>query len=278
VSARKHSTLVVGLALLSLPLLASYLWLFLASFAGDEKLVFGIFPAEWTTKNWRFLWDAGAAGRDQPSIWVVTLNTFLVALSIMLLEVTLATNAAYALSRLRFRGRGKLLAFTLLLHAFPSVTLLVSIFIVLLNLGLLGSLAGVVLVKVALNLPFSIFVMKGFFDGVPWESEMSALMDGCSRLGAYRRVVLPQVMPGITAIAIFSFLEGWKEFLFVFAFTFEKSSWTLSVYLQSILASGGGADYGLMAAVAVFYMLPVVLFFVFAQKYLVKVQLGGVKG
>ena len=277
-SARKHSTLVVGLALLSLPLLASYLWLFLASFAGDEKLVFGIFPAEWTTKNWRFLWDAGAAGRDQPSIWVVTLNTFLVALSIMLLEVTLATNAAYALSRLRFRGRGKLLAFTLLLHAFPSVTLLVSIFIVLLNLGLLGSLAGVVLVKVALNLPFSIFVMKGFFDGVPWESEMSALMDGCSRLGAYRRVVLPQVMPGITAIAIFSFLEGWKEFLFVFAFTFEKSSWTLSVYLQSILASGGGADYGLMAAVAVFYMLPVVLFFVFAQKYLVKVQLGGVKG
>lgn len=277
-SARKSSTIIVGLALLSLPLLASYLWLFLASFAGDEKLVFGVFPAEWTTKNWRFLWDSTAAGRDQPSIWVVTANTFMVATSIMLLEVTLATNAAYALSRLRFRGRGKLLAFTLLLHAFPSVTLLVSIFIVLLNLGLLGSLAGVVLVKVALNLPFSIFVMKGFFDGVPWESEMSALMDGCTRLGAYRRVVLPQVLPGITAIAIFSFLEGWKEFLFVFAFTFEKSSWTLSVYLQSILASGGGADYGLMAAVAVFYMLPVVLFFVFAQKYLIKVQLGGVKG
>lgn len=277
-SARKSSTIIIGLALLSLPLLASYLWLFLASFAGDEKLVFGVFPAEWTTKNWRFLWDSTAAGRDQPSIWVVTANTFMVATSIMLLEVTLATNAAYALSRLRFRGRGKLLAFTLLLHAFPSVTLLVSIFIVLLNLGLLGSLAGVVLVKVALNLPFSIFVMKGFFDGVPWESEMSALMDGCTRLGAYRRVVLPQVLPGITAIAIFSFLEGWKEFLFVFAFTFEKSSWTLSVYLQSILASGGGADYGLMAAVAVFYMLPVVLFFVFAQKYLIKVQLGGVKG
>ena len=273
-----RATLVVGLLLLSLPVLASYLWLFLASFGRGHQLTWGIFPRHYTLSNWRFLWDAGAAGRDLPSIWLATRNTLFLATSIMLLDVVCATNAGYVLSRWRFRGRERLLAFVMLLHAFPSITLLVALFLVLLQMGLLDSLWGIVLVKVALQLPFSIFVMKGFFDGIPWESEMSALTDGCTRLGAYRRVILPQVLPGIAAISIFSFLEGWKEFLFVFAFTFDKSNWTLSTYLQSILSRGAGADYGLLAAVAVFYMVPVVFFFLFTQKYLMKVQLGGVKG
>jgi inositol-phosphate transport system permease protein len=270
--------IVAGLLLLSLPLIASYLWLILASFGQGHELVWGIFPTDYTTHHWRFLWDDSAAGGDLPSVWRATGNTFLLAISITLLDVALATNAGYVFSRWSFRGRGPLLAFTMVLHAFPSVTLLVSLFIGLLPMGLLGSLWGIVLVKVALQLPFSIFVMKGFFDSVPWESEMTALTDGCTRLGAYRRVILPQVLPGIAAISIFSFLEGWKEFLFVFAFIFDKDSWTLSVFLQSILSRGGGTEYGLMAAVAVFYMLPVVLFFVFTQKYLMKVQMGGVKG
>ncbi len=275
---RDRALLVTALVLLSLPLAASYLWLLMASFGRGHELTWGIFPTAYTTDNWRFLWDASAAGRDVPSVWLATRNTLVLALSIMLLDVALATNAGYVFSRWSFRGRGPLLAFVLVLHAFPSVTLLVSLFIVLLYMGLLDSLSGIVLVKVALQLPFSIFVMKGFFDSVPWESEMSALTDGCTRLGAYRRVILPQVMPGIAAISIFSFLEGWKEFLFVYAFTFDKSSWTLSMYLQSILSRGSGAQYGLMAAVAVFYMLPVLLFFAFAQKHLTRVQLGGVKG
>jgi inositol-phosphate transport system permease protein len=277
--ARGRAMLVGGLLLLSLPLLASYLWLFLASFgARGSDLVGGVFPTAYTLDNWRFLWDAGAVGRDVPSVWTATRNTFVLAISITVIDVALATNAGYVFARWRFAGRGPLLAFVMVLHAFPSITLLVSLFIVLLTIGLLDSLWGIVLVKVALQLPFSIFIMKGFFDSVPWESEMSALMDGCTRLGAYRRVILPQVLPGIAAISIFSFLEGWKEFLFVYAFTFDKSNWTLSAYLQSILSRGGGADYGLLAAVAVFYMLPVVFFFLFTQKYLMKVQLGGVKG
>ena len=274
-----RSTALVALVLLSLPLVAGYLWLVLASFGRGSDLVFGLFPADYTADNWRFLWNPEAAGRDVPSVWRATGNTLFLALSITALDVLLATNAGYVFSRWRFRGRGPLLAFVMVLHAFPSITLLVSLFIVLLHMGLLDSLWGIVLVKVALQLPFSIFVMKGFFDGVPWESEMSALMDGCTRLGAYRRVILPQVLPGIAAISIFSFLEGWKEFLFVFAFTFDRSNWTLSAYLQAIMSrGGGGVDHGLLAAVAVFYMLPVLFFFLFTQKYLMRVQLGGTKG
>lgn len=275
---RARTLLVAGLVALTLPIAAAYLWLVLASFGRGHELTWGIFPTSYTIDNWRFLWDASAAGRDVPSVWLATRNSVVLAVSIMVLDVALATNAGYVFSRWSFRGRGPLLAFVMVLHAFPSVTLLVSLFIVLLHMGLLDSLWGIVLVKVALQLPFGIFVMKGFFDSIPWESEMSALMDGCTRLGAYRRVILPQVVPGIASIAIFSFLEGWKEFLFVYAFTFDKSNWTLSLYLQSILSRTGGAQYGLLAAVAVFYMLPVVCFFLFAQKQLSRVQLGGVKG
>jgi inositol-phosphate transport system permease protein len=270
--------MVALMFLLTLPLFASYLWLVLASLGDGRELVFGIFPASYTTENWRFLWDSSAVGKDIPSIWTVTGNTLFLALSIMGLDVVLSCNVGYVLSKWDFRGRGKLLTFTMLLHSFPSITLLVSLFIVLRAMGLLDSLVGIILVKVALQLPFSIFIMKGFFDGVGWETEMSALVDGCTRLGAYRRVILPQVMPGIAAISIFSFIEGWKEFLFVYAFTFDKSNWTLSVYLQAILGQGRGVDYGLLAAVAVFYMLPVVFFFIFTQKHLLKVQLGGTKG
>jgi inositol-phosphate transport system permease protein len=274
----RQAALTVGLGLLSLPIFASYLWLALASFGKGRELVFGIFPKAYTLHNWRFLWDATAAGRGAPSVWTATQNTLVLALSITAIEVVCATNVGYVLSKWNFRGRGPFLTFTLMLHSFPSVTLLVSLFIVLRAMGLIDTLWGVILVKVALQLPFSIFVMKGFFDGVGWETEMSALMDGCTRFGAYVRVVLPQVLPGIAAISIFSFMEGWKEFLFVFAFTFDRSKWTLSVYLQSILGQGRGVDYGLLSAVGVFYMLPIVFFFVFTQKYLMKVELGGVKG
>lgn len=268
-----------ALLLVSLPLCASYLWLLLASFGRGSDLVWGLFPADYTADNWRFLWNPEAAGRDVPSVWQATGNTALLALSITALDVFLSTNAGYVFSRWRFRGRGPLLASVMVLHAFPSITLLVPLFIVLLHMGLLDRLWGIVLVKTALQLPFSIFVMKGFFDGAPWESEMSALMDGCTRLGAYRRVLLPQVLPGVAAISIFSFLEGWKEFLFVFAFTFDRSNWTLSTYLQAIMSrAGGGVDHGLLAAVAVFYMVPVLFFFLFTQKYLMRVQLGGTKG
>jgi inositol-phosphate transport system permease protein len=275
---RTQAFLLIGLALLALPVLVPYLWLVLSSFGDGRELVFGFVPRSFTLHNWRFLWDATAAGRDMPPIGAVTGNTVLLATSVMVLEVVLATNVGYVLSKYTFRGRSSVLAFTTVLHAFPSITLLVSLFIVLRALGLLDSLWGVVMVKVALQLPFSVFVMKGFFDGVPHETEMSALVDGCTRLGAYARVILPQVKPGIFAIAVFSFVEGWKEFLFVIAFTFDKSRWTLSAYLASILGEGRGVDYGLLSAVAVFYMLPVAAFFAVSQRYLMKVELGGVKG
>ena len=125
------------------------------------------------------------------------------------------TLAGYYLSRFDFRGRAGYLKGLLVLHAFPAMTLIIPIFLMMYWIGLLDTLTGVILVIAALELPFAIFVMKGFFDAVPWDIEMSAMTDGASRRQAFCMVVLPQVKIGMMAIAIFAFLRGWEEYVFV---------------------------------------------------------------
>jgi inositol-phosphate transport system permease protein len=142
---------------------------------------------------------------------------------------------------------------------------------VLRSFGLLNTLGGVILVKVALELPFALWVMKGFFDTIPWPVEMAALLDGASRLTAWYRILVPQVRPGITALSLFAFLSGWGEYVFLLTFILDKSHWTLSRYVASLLGEGDVfIDYGLVTAVGVFYMLPAMGIFALAHRYLVR--------
>ena len=149
----------------------------------------------------------------------------------MALVVGVSTLAGYYLSRFDFPGRAAILKGLLVLHAFPAMTLIIPIFLMMYWVGLQDTLTGVILVIAALELPFAIFVMKGFFDAVPWEIEMSAMTDGASRRQAFLYVVLPQVRIGMLAIAIFAFLRGWEEYVFVRTLLVAKENWTMSLYL-----------------------------------------------
>jgi len=186
--------------------------------------------------------------------------------------------AGYALSRLPFPGRRMFLGGVLLLHSFPSVTLLIATFIVLRQLGLYDRLLGVILVKAAFELPFGIWIMKGFFDTVPWELEMAALVDGASRLRTWWRVVMPLVKPGLLALGILTFVQGWNEFILPFVFMPSGSQQTLSTFVRAILGEGRFVDYGLLTAVGLYYVAPVLVLFVVAQDQLMRVYAGGVKG
>ena len=210
-----HRILIACLALLSTPIVLMYLWLLLAS-VNRESL--GEFPANgWTLQHWRFLWVA-TVKQGYPNIWVVTGNSLLFAVAVMVLEVSIALLAGYVLSRWQFRGRLLLLQSTLLLHAFPAITLIIAVFFVLRALHLLNTLAGVMLVKVALELPFALWVMKGFFDGIPWPVEMAALVDGANRFTTWYHILLRQIPSGITALSLFAFLSGWGEYVFLLTF------------------------------------------------------------
>ncbi len=238
--------------------------------------------------NYRFFWKrnfmedsrvASGFGSDQfPSVWTAFSNSLMLASVNTFLVVTTSTFAGYYLSRFAFSGRSNFLQGLLVLHAFPAMTLIIPIFLILYWTGLLDTITGVILVITTLELPFSIFIMKGFFDAVPWDIEMSAITDGASRRQAFFQVVLPQVKVGMLAVGVFAFMKGWEEYVFVRTLLFEKSNWMMSLYLFFVSDDIMGVDFGIVAAVGVFYLVPSLLIFIFCQKYLIQMSLGGIKG
>jgi inositol-phosphate transport system permease protein len=213
-----------------------------------------------------------------PNVWHAFGNSLLIAGAQTTIVVTVASLAAYYLSRFQFLARGAMLRSLLVLHAFPVLTLIVPMFLMLYWIGLLDTLYGVILVLVAFELPFAIFIMKGFFDAVPWDIEMSALTDGASRRQAFLHVVLPQVRNGLLAIAVFTFIRGWEEYIFVFTFLIRNTNWTMSLYMYYVRDDVMGVDYGVVSAVGVFSLVPSLLLYLLAQRYLMQMSIGGVKG
>lgn len=213
-----------------------------------------------------------------PSVWRAFGNSLLIAGSQTIVVLTVASLAAYYLSRFQFPARAAMLRSLLILHAFPVLTLIVPMFLMLYWIGLLDTLFGVICVLVAFEMPFAIFIMKGFFDAVPWDIEMSALTDGASRRQAFLLVVLPQVRNGILAVAVFTFIRGWEEYIFVFTFLIRNTNWTMSLYMYYVRDDVMGVDYGVVSAVGVFYLVPSLILYVAAQRYLMQMSIGGVKG
>jgi inositol-phosphate transport system permease protein len=240
--------------------------------------------------NFLFLWEPDFAsvvrsrvgevkGAVQfPNVWHAFGNSVLLAGSQTAVVATVASLAGYYLSRFEFPARAVMLRSLLVLHAFPVLTLIVPLFLMLYYIGLLDSLVGVILVLVAFELPFAIFIMKGFFDAVPWDIEMSALADGASRRQAFLKVVLPQVTNGILAISVFTFIRGWEEYIFVFTFLIRNTNWTMSLYMFYVRDDVMGVDYGVVSAVGVFYLVPSLLLYLAAQRFLFQMSIGGVKG
>lgn len=265
------------LGITTLPIILMYLWLLLSSFS--EQMKYGFIPVHFTIENWKFLWtsvDQGGSGL--PSIWKATWNSFVFSGSLTVLEVIIGVMAGYALARIEFPGRQALMKTSLLLHAFPSVALLIAVFYILNFLGLFDSLLGVILVKTALQIPMTAWIIKGFFDDVPWDVEWAGMIDGCSRFKVWFTIVLPLVKPGIAAVSIFSFLSGWSEFLLLYTFILSDDNVTLASYLQKLISNPNMINYGFLSAVSLFYMIPVLFFFIFTQKSLMQMSAGGGKG
>lgn len=261
-----------ALVVVSLPLLAGVVWLALSSVFRE---VHGLWPVGgWQPENWRFLRETIGS---RPSIWLVLLNTLVFAGGVAAVQVLVSAMAAYAISRLHFAGRGLYLGMVLVLHAFPAVSLLIAIFYVLRVLGLFDTLLGIVLVKVALDLPLGVWLLKGFFDDLPEELEDAALVDGARRGTIFWRIALPLVKPGLLALGTLMLLSAWGEFILPFTLIVSGESWTLSLYLQSLIADFRFTDFGLLAAVGLFYMAPVVVVFLAGQRFLLNVYGGGTK-
>ena len=196
-----------------------------------------------------------------------------------LFEVTISCMAGYALARMEFTGK-KAITFSLLsLRLFPGVLLLIGALYVLMYLGVLNTLFGVIIVASALRLPGSTFIIRNFFTGIPRDIENSALVDGCNRMTAFFQVIIHMVKPGIASISMFAFMSAWSNYLLFNTLIFNTKTPVLATYLRALSRNDQMiADYGVFAAMALIYMLPVLIFFFISQKQLMEGTISGGKG
>jgi multiple sugar transport system permease protein len=205
------------------------------------------------------LWD---------SIVIATLST--------LLAVVIATLAAYALSRMQFRGRHAFVGWVLSTRMMPPVAVAIPMFFIFRDTGLMDTYTGVILVHALMNLPLAVLLMKSFFDDIPAEIDESAIIDGASRWLVFRRIVLPMARGGIAATAVLCFIFSWTEFLFVLTLT-QTGLKTVPVVSSTFVTSTGTA-WGNMAALGAASMAPAFLFILLVQRHLVRgLTLGSLK-
>ena len=206
------------------------------------------------------------------------LNSAVVALATTVVGVILSCTAAYALSRFRFPGRRAGLTTFLVVQMFPASMLLLPLYVLLDQLHLLNSIAGLVMVYATTAIPFCVWTLKGYFDSLPRELEEAARIDGASPWRIFFTIILPLAKPGIAVTALFSFMTAWNEFIMASTFMTEESRYTLPVLLQSSVGQYS-ADWGLFAAGAIVTSIPVMALFYVLQRSLVGgLTAGSVKG
>jgi multiple sugar transport system permease protein len=249
-------------------------WTALTSFKREQDVVTNemqYLPRNPTLENYETLLGRSGYGQMFRNSAIVT------SLTVALCLLT-GTFAAYSISRYRFRGRGGMLTFYLVIRMFPVVLMLLPLYIMLRNIGLLDTLFGLALTYTTFLLPVSLLMLKGFFDAVPADLEDAARIDGSTRLGALFRVVMPLARSGVAATAVLLAVSAWNEFLFALMLTNSEGSRTWPVGLQ-LMVGEFQLPWGLMAAGGMVSIVPIIIFFSFAQRALVRgLLVGAVKG
>ena len=283
-----HWAPYIALVGLLSPLIVGYAWVIIATFSFRTE---GLVPLDgndnfggFTLKNWESIFVGNISGLE---FNIVPIFMTTLAIAVVMTFVLVSSMAGYALSRMHFPGRRFFLSFTLILHGFPAITLLIPIFIVLLRLGnmpiigeLIGfnTIGGIALVMVAFQLPLGVWLMKGFFDNIPWDMERSALIDGASRWRTYWEILLPQIRPGLLALGIFAFIGGWNAYIIPATYSIGTGLSNLPVFLNELIDETAPVDWNQVAAVGLFQLIPIFIFFIFAQEYLLNIYAGGTKG
>jgi len=202
------------------------------------------------------------------------LNSYFIALTVTAFSLFLGTLAAYALARFRFRGQRSVIMFLIITQMFPLVLLCIPYFQIVVYLGLYDTLTSLILVYTTFTLPFCILMLRSYFAQIPKEMEEAAMVDGCSRLGAIIRTLLPLSFPALVGAGLYTFLLAWNEFLFavVLIESWEKRVITMAIY--SLLAEFV-TEWSMMMAFSVLASAPLVVAFIFLQRYVVQGMTAG---
>lgn len=217
---------------------------------------------------------------DTPFMPALKMSLIVVAIALVIC-IAFATLAALAISRFRFRGRKSFVLTIILVQMLPAEAMFIAQFKMISTLGLLNSVAGVSIIYVAMVVPFTTWMLRGFVAGVPIELEEAAMVDGCTRMGAFRRITFPLIAPGLVASGIFAFIQVWNEFALASVLLSDDEAQTLPLWLRDIAQQSnlGAPEWGQIMAGSVLVALPVIIFFVIVQGRMAQGLVGGaVKG
>lgn len=267
-------------ALIHLPMLliagfalGPYLWMALTSLTPPDEIVghgVAVDPSAWTAASYERLF-----GRT--SFLVNMGHSLIVALGTVAVGLTLSVTAAYAFSRFRFAGRRLLMVQFLVINMFPIVLLILPLFVLMRRLGLLDTHIALIIANATVAIPFAIWMMTSYIDAIPKSLDEAAMTDGCSRLGALWRVILPLCIPGLVATGIYIFITAWNEYLYALTLG-GRTVRTMTVAIQTLIGEYQ-IEWGLLTAGGVVGALPATILFLLVQKRLIGgLTQGAVKG
>ncbi len=257
------------LILLSAFAIAPLAWAISSAFKSDTEIMTGIsfIPRQPTLEHFRVV-------ISQTNFRVWFFNSLVVSLATTFLAIVIGSLAGYAMSRWRFRGRSVYGNTLLIVQMFPGVMLAIPLYLLLSRYHLIDTLWALLLTYLTFALAFSVWMLKGYFDGIPREIEEAALIDGASRFSILWRIILPLAGPGITTVAVFAFLLAWNEFFFAYVFLASNNKYTLSLGMYSFIQQFT-TQWGNIMAAGTLTTLPVLAFFFLLQRALTRGLVAG---
>jgi N,N'-diacetylchitobiose transport system permease protein len=205
----------------------------------------------------------------RPYFWTDVKNTVIVVVATVAIALALSFFAAIALAKYRFSGRKLFIVLVIGIQMLPQAGLIIPLYIVLGRFptgNLVNTLTGVILVYLTFALPFCVWTLRGFVLGIPKELEEAAMVDGSTRLGAFVRILLPLVAPGLVATSVFAFITAWNEYIFASTLLHDSSKQTITVWLSLLYGGNRFVDWGAIMAASTLIAIPVVIFFLLVQR------------
>jgi multiple sugar transport system permease protein len=251
------------------------IWMVITSVKPQFEL-FRIPPTFWpeqiTFEHYaRLLWDT-------PFLLYMR-NSLLLSTATTLLVVTVATLGAHSLVRFRYRGRERLAQLVLFTYLLPSVVLILPLYLMMVWIGVANSLLSLVIAYTTFALPYALWLLRSFMQGIPDDLENAALVDGATRMGAFFDVILPQALPGIISTSLFTFILSWNEYLYALVLVNTDEARPLTTGVMNMLISAFNIEWSLLMAASVMMSIPLIIIFAFLQKFLTRgFGAGGVKG
>ena len=250
-----------------------YLWTFISSITPETDLYraeFRFFPEHPTGENYTRLFT-------KLDFTSNILDSLLVALFTALLGLGITVPASYSFSRFKFKGRNPLLMQFLIINMFPIMLLIVPLFVMMRIVGIMDTHFALIIAYSTFTIPFSTWMLTSFFNAIPIDLDKAAQIDGCSRIGALVRIIIPVAMPGIVSTGIYIFITAWNEYLYAAILTSSKIR-TIPIALQNMIGEFR-IEWGLLTAGGIISALPVIILFFFIQKQLITgMTAGAVKG